>query len=203
MIGPGRLQCLLERLARGLRLVSVGEAVRDEDPSWERHSLGARSQLLLVTRLGDDHLDVGVRDVVAEMLAPTRVVQPRHGGTGQARTAERKDVVGRVVQQKTHVGGTARVEPGAVQRCKALRFGQKLAVCPLAVAEPQGRTVGMPGIRAVATQERRGVRSGERHLGQRWSEPRERRAGCHRAPGPGLGVLPHRPNSPRPGHRSP
>ena len=143
VIGPGRLQRLLERLTRGRRLVSVGEAVRDEDPSRERHSLGARSQLLLVTRLGDDHLDVGVRDVVAEMLAPTRVVQPRHGGTGQAGTAERKDVVGRVVQQKTHVGRTAGVEPGAVQRGKALRFGQKLAVCPLAVAEAQGRTVGM------------------------------------------------------------
>ena len=61
-------------------------------------------------------------DVVAEVLAPTRVVQPRHGGTGQARTAERKDVVGRVVEQKTDVWGTARIEPGAEQRGKALRL---------------------------------------------------------------------------------
>ena len=192
VIGPGRLQCLLERLTRGRRLVSVGETVRDEDPTWECHSLGARSQLLLVTRLGDDELDVGVRDVVAEMLAPTRVVQPGHGGTGQARTAERKDVVGRVVQQKTDVGGTARVEPGAVQRGKALRFGQKLPVCPLAVAEAQGRTVGIPGIRAVATQERRCVRSRERHLGQRWSEPSERRGGVPRRSEP----RPRRPPPP-------
>ena len=177
VVGPGCLQCLLERLTRGRRLVPVGETVRDEDPSRECHSLGARSQLLLVTRLGDDELDVGVRDVVAEMLAPTGVVQPCHGGTGQARTAERKDVVGRVVQQETDMGGTARVEPGAVQRGKALRFGQKLPVCPLAVAEAQGGTVGIPGIRAVATQERRCVRSRERHLGQRWSEPSERGAG--------------------------
>ena len=118
-----------------------------------------------------------MRDVVAEMLAPTRVVQPRHGGTGQARTTERKDVVGRVVQQKTHMGRAARVEPGAVQRGEALRFGQKLAVCPHAVAEPQGRTVGMLGIRAVATQERGRVRSGERHFGQRRSESGKRQAG--------------------------
>ena len=131
-----------------------------------------------MTRLGDDELDVGVRDVVAEMLAPTRVVQPCHGGTGQARTAERKDVVGGVVQQEADVRRAARVEPGAVQRGKALRFGQKLPVGPLAVAEAQGRAVGIPGIRAVATQERRCVRGGERHLGQRWSEPSERRAGA-------------------------
>ena len=104
--------------------------------------MGTPSQLLLVTGLGDDHLDVGVRDVVAEMLAPARVVQARHGGTGQAGTAERKDIVGRVVQQKPHVGRSAGIEPGPVQRGKALRFGQQLAVCPLAVAEPQRRTVG-------------------------------------------------------------
>jgi hypothetical protein len=58
------------------------------------------------------------------------------------------------------VGGTDRVEPGAVERGETLRFGQKLAVCPHAVAEPQGGTVGKLGIRAVATQERRRVRSG-------------------------------------------
>ena len=87
-----------------------------------------------------------------------RVVQPCHGGTGQARTAQRKDVLGGVVQQEADVGGTVRVEPGAVQRSEALRFGQKLAVGPSAVAEAQGRTVGIPGIRAVATQERRRVR---------------------------------------------
>ena len=144
-----------------------------------------------------------MRNVVAEMLAPTRVIQPRHGDSGQASTAKRKDVVGRVVQQKSHMGRTVRVEPDAVQRCETLRFGQKLAVCPHAVAEPQGRTIGVPGIRAIATQERRRVRSGERHLGQRWSEPGERRGGCHLSPGLGLGVRPHRPMSPRPGHRSP
>ena len=177
VFGPGGLQCLLERLTRGRRLVPVGEAVRDEDPTWECHPLGARSQLLLMTRLGDDELHVGVGDVVAEMLASTRGVQPCHGGTGEARTAERKDVVGGVVQQETDVRGAARVKPGAVQRCKALRFGQKLPVCPLAVAEAQGRTVGIPWIRAVATQERRCVRSRERHLGQRRSEPGERRTG--------------------------
>ena len=150
VIGPGCLQCLLERLTRGRRLVPVGETVRDEDPSRECHSLGARSQLLLVTRLGDDELDVGVRDVLAEMLAPTRVVQPCHGDTGQARTAERKDVVGRVVQQKADVGGTTRVEPGAVQRGKALRFGQKFPMSPLEV--PKGGQDGRhAGNRAVAT----------------------------------------------------
>ncbi len=175
--GPGCLQCLLQGLARGRWLVSVGETVRDEDPSREVHSLGARSQLLLVTRLGDDHLDVGVRDVVAEMLAPTRVVQPCHGGTDQASTAQRKDVLGCVVQQEADVGGTTRVEPGAVQRGETLRFGQKLSVGPPAVAEAQGRTVGVPGIGAVATQERRCVGGRERHFRQRWSEPGERRAG--------------------------
>ena len=108
-----------------------------------------------------------------EMLAPTRVVQPNHGRAGQAGAAERKDVVGRVVHQETHVGGTAGVEPGAVQRGKALRFGEELAVCPHPVAEPEGRTVGMLGIRAVVTQERRRVRSGEGHFGQRRSQASE------------------------------
>ena len=64
-----------------------------------------RLQLLLVTRLGDDELDVGVRDVDAEMLPSTRVVQARDDGTDQARTTEGKDVVGRVVQQEADVGG--------------------------------------------------------------------------------------------------
>ena len=41
VIGPGLLQRLLERLTRGRRIVSVGESVRDEDPTWERHSLSA------------------------------------------------------------------------------------------------------------------------------------------------------------------
>ena len=135
------------------------------------------------------------------MLAPTRGVQPRHGGAGQARTAERKDVVGRVVEQKTHMGRTAGVEPSAVQRGEALRFGQKLAVCPLAVAEAQSGTVGRLDARAIAAQQRRGVRGGERHLGQRWGEPGERRAGCHPGSrlGPGLGVRRHRPVPPRSG----
>ncbi len=139
VIGPGCLQCLLERLTGDCRFVQVGEAVRDQDPSWECHAFGARSQLLLVPRLGDDHLDVGMRDVVAEMFAAAGVVQSRYGGTDQPRTAERKDVVGRVVQEKAHMGGTARVESGSVQRCEALGLGQKLAVRPLVVAEPQGR----------------------------------------------------------------
>ena len=97
--------------------------------------------------------------------------------------------------------GTARVEPGAVQRGKAFRFGEELAVCPHAVAEPEGRTVGMLGIRAVVTQERRGVRSGERHFGQRRSQAREGRVEYHLSPG--LGVPPHSPISPAPGRRSP
>ncbi len=196
-VAPGSLQCLLEGLTPGGRLVPVGETVRDEDPARECHSLGARSQLLLVARLGDDELDVGVRDVPAEMRAAPGVVQPRHGGTGQARTAEGEDVVGRVVQQEADVGRSAGVEPGAVQRGKALRLGQELPVCPLALGEAQGRTVGISGIRAVATQERRCVRSGKRHLGQRWSEPSQRRARCHACASSGLGVLPHRPVPPR------
>ena len=203
VVGPGRSECLFERLTRGRRLVRVGESVRDEDPTRECHSLGARSQLLFVTRLGDDELDVGVRDVPAEMLAPTGVVQPCDGGADQARTAERKDVVRCVVQQEADMGRTARVEPGAVQRGKALRFGQQLPVGPLAVSEAQGRPVGIPGIGPVAAQERGCVRSRERHLGQRWSEPGERRGGCHVGPGRSFGVPPHGPISLRPGHRSP
>ena len=57
---------------------------------------------------------------MAEMLTSAGVVQPRHGGTGQACTAKRKHIVGGVVQQETDMGRTARIKPRPVERCKAL-----------------------------------------------------------------------------------
>src|ERR1700722_15246663 len=194
MIGPGLLQRLLEGFTQGGRIVTVGKSVRDEDPTWEFHAISARPQLLLVARFGDDELDVGVCDVDAEMFPSTRIVQSCNDGTDQTRTTEGKDVVRRVVHEKANVGRTARVEPGTVEGGKTLRFGQEFSMRPLAIAEAQGRTVGKLGIATVPSQECCGVRTGERHLGQRRGEPSERCIGCHRDLRPALSVRPHVPS---------
>ncbi len=69
-------------------------------------------------------LHVRVDDVTGEVLSHSGVVQAGHGRAGQTGSAQRKDVVGRVVEQETDVRGTVRIEAGPEEGSEALRLGQ-------------------------------------------------------------------------------
>ena len=112
----GAYRAVVERsdkhLPRGGGIVAVGEAIRDEDAPGKIEALERRVELLLVAWFGDHELQVRVRDVACEMLAVPGVVQPGDGDACQPGTAQRKDIVGRVVEEDADVrrDGRARGE---------------------------------------------------------------------------------------------
>ena len=138
-------------------------------------------ELCLVPRLGDHELHVCMDDVPGEMLPHPCVVQPDHRRTGQAGAAQREDVVGGVVEQKTDMRGAIRIEAGPKEGGEAFSLGQELGVGPDPIAETQCESVGGAGIYPIPAQQRRGVRCRERHFGQRRSEGRMRFSGHPRS----------------------
>ncbi len=169
-----RVPRLVERsdkhLPRGGRIVAVREAIRDEDAPGKIEALDRRIELLLVAWFRDHELHVRMRDVACEMLPVPGVVQPCDGDACQPGTAQRKDIVGRVVEEDADVGGTAGLEARGKQPRIPHRFVEQLGVGPDEVPEAKGRTIGVALVGAVAPQQGRGVRSRQRHLGQRWGE---------------------------------
>ena len=57
-------------------------------PPGRSSSLGGRLEQRLVARLGDQELDVGVRDVASQVLVAPGVVQPNHGRSDQPGAAQ-------------------------------------------------------------------------------------------------------------------
>ncbi len=129
-----------------------------------------------MTGLRDDQLRVRVHHVAGEVLAVTRVVETGHGHSGETGTAERKNIVGRVVQQDTDMRRTPWVQTGAVQRGETLRLGQQLSMGPDPVTETQRRSIA--AVLRVAPEQRAHVRCGQGNLGKRRSKgDRGRRIG--------------------------
>jgi hypothetical protein len=90
-------ECAAKRFTLSGWVVSVHEPFGDEDPARQVHLAKCGCELRLVSWLGDDHLEIGVRDVAAEVFSSTRVVESRQRDAGQGCTAQREDVVRCVV----------------------------------------------------------------------------------------------------------
>jgi len=163
-----RRQRLVERLAHGaLPVVGVGEALGHEQAAREVERRRHRRQQLLVARLGDEQLHVGVGDVGQEVLVAAGVVEPHHHRPDEAGGGQGEDVVGGVVEEHGHVRRPGRVEALAEQGGQARHLGEHLTVRPRAVPEPHGRPPGVLGVGAVAAHQGGGVGGRERRRPRR------------------------------------
>jgi hypothetical protein len=121
---------------------------------------------LLVPRLGNQQLDVGVRDVSSQVLVTTRVVEANQDRPDESRTAQREYIVRGVVQEYGDVGWSTGIEPSAIQGGESLGFQKKLFVGPDLLAEAKRGTTGPLRVEAVASEKGGHVPSRQRHLAQ-------------------------------------
>ena len=105
--------------------------------------------------LGDDHLEIGVRDVAAEVFPDACVVEPGQRDPGQGCTAECEDVVRRVVQKDADMGRPTGREARAVERSEELGLLEELSMGPTALAEAKGRTESCARRRCVEARRQR------------------------------------------------
>ena len=112
------------RTERGRGVVGIGEPRRHVGSG---QSVGDRREQCLVTRLGDQEPAVGVLHVAQQLLVAPRVVHAHDRGAEQRGTAERKEVVGRVVEQDGHVTRAGGRENLVEQRREPARLREVLA----------------------------------------------------------------------------
>jgi hypothetical protein len=124
----------------------------------------------LVTTLGDEELNIGVRYVTSQMFVAAGVVQPDHRGSYQSGTTQREHVVRGVVEEYSDVGRAPGVQPGSVEGGEAFGFGQQFFVSPDLITESKGRTGRGTGFGTVASQKDGHIRSGKRHLVEGWGD---------------------------------
>jgi hypothetical protein len=124
----------------------------------------------LVSRFGDQELYVSVRDVSGQVLVSAGVVQSDEGRPQEPCTTESEHIIRGVVQKYGDVWRPTRIQTRTVQGGESFGFGEKIGMCPDAVAKPEDRTVGRRRIETVASEEGGDVRSREGNLAERRGE---------------------------------
>ena len=152
------------------RIIGVGEPLRDEDAARQVQPVDSWFEQCLMARLGDQELDVGVRDVTSQVLVAPGVVQPDQHRPHEPGAAQREHIVRGVVEKHGDMGRPIAVEPG--RKSAANRSASRRSSPCVQIWSPKrsaGRLAELV-VEAVASQEGGDVPGGEGHLAQGWGE---------------------------------
>jgi hypothetical protein len=167
IIWPGDIERALQGFSDRHRWVlPVGKARGNENTAGQVEAIGDTLKETLVTRLGDQELDIGVGNVPRQVFVATGVIKAHQRRSCQPGAAQRKNVVGRVVEEHRDMGWAVRIKPSTVHLGKSLSFGEELYMSPDVITETEGGTRCVPRVAAVASQKSGDVPGRKRNLVQ-------------------------------------